>query len=75
MLLSGHCSLSLPSSGKLKEKRLIVTIPAVFRGDISRTCFKVFSEVFVKVLQVVLTKQALKVDTLLVRHFVHLKKM
>lgn len=41
-----------------------ITAPAVFREDISLTCFKLSSELFIKVLQVVLTEQALETHTL-----------
>lgn len=57
-----------------EEKNLIISLPAVFREDICLTCFKVFSEVFIKVLQVIFTEQALRIDTLMVRHLFDLQK-
>lgn len=52
----------MPSTGRLGEARLIVALPAVVvREDISLTCFKVLSEVFIKMFEVILAEQSLKI--------------
>lgn len=52
-----------------------IAIPAVLREDICPTCRKVFSKVFIKVLQVIFTEQALKIDTVMVMRLLDLKEM
>lgn len=68
----------LPSSGivwHFIETNLIVTFPAIFREDIHLTLFKVFSKVFIKVLQVVFTEYALRIGTKMVTHLSDLQKL
>lgn len=60
------CNINLPSSGVLEQTSLIIAFPAVFREDISLTCLKDFSEIFIKMLQVIFTEQALKTEALMV---------
>lgn len=73
-----YYKLKLPSSGIVGhfiETNLTVTFPAVFREDIHLTLFKVFSKVFIKVLQVVFTEYALRIDTRMVTHLSDLQRL